>query len=68
MDYTMYRAFQLYILPTSFEAFCLKDSRNSMAGILFLCPGVLEADGLVEDGMLGRAVGIDVEVADALEL
>ena len=35
---------------------------------LFLCPGVLEAYGLVEDGMLGCAVGVDVVVADALEL
>ena len=27
--YTMYRAFQLYILPTSFEAFCLKMRQRS---------------------------------------
>ena len=36
--------------------------------LLDLGPGVLEADGAVDDEGLGGGVGVDAEVAEALEL
>ena len=35
---------------------------------LFLCPSVLESNGLVEYEMFWRALRVDIKVADALEL
>ena len=35
---------------------------------MFLCPAVLQADGLIEDQMVCSGIGVDHEIADALEL
>lgn len=35
---------------------------------MFLCPAVLQANGLVEDQVVRCGIGVDHEIADALEL
>ena len=36
--------------------------------LLFLFKSIFQTNGLIEDEMVWRGIGVDIEVADALEL